>query len=142
MNDVLFTITPTSNPLFQITSLSPSVSIFETAVTVSITPQGARGLQGVQGVQGVQGNVGPQGVQGAIGNTGPQGLQGIPGGSYTHLQAVAAAIWNVPHNLGFYPNVTVLDSSGQNILVDINYISNNALNIVSDSSFAGVAYLS
>src|SRR5213075_3591459 len=43
--------------------------------------------------------------------------------SYRHIQTVPAAMWTIVHNLGFYPNVSVVDSSGREVVGEINYTS-------------------
>lgn len=73
---------------------------------------------------------------------GLQGPPGLSGGSYIHNQSVASSEWLIPHNLGFYPNVTVMDSTKRKVLTDIEYIDNNNLKIIATAAFAGNAYLS
>lgn len=62
--------------------------------------------------------------------------------SYAHAQNVASASWTVNHNLGFHPNVTVVDSSGSQVMGDIKHISANQLTINFNAGFSGSAYLS
>ena len=62
--------------------------------------------------------------------------------SYTHTQSNASTIWDIQHNLGFNPNVTVVDSSGQKMLTDVYYTDINNLKIIVANAFAGIAYLS
>lgn len=54
---------------------------------------------------------------------------------YTHVQAVASAIWVVPHNLGKRPAVTVVDSLSREIEADILHQDLNNLLI----QFGGIA---
>jgi hypothetical protein len=65
-----------------------------------------------------------------------------PAISYTHNQGVPAATWSVAHNLGFYPNVTVVDSSGSSVIGDVQYTDSNNLIITFSGGFSGYAYLS
>lgn len=59
---------------------------------------------------------------------------------YTHIQAVAAVVWEVRHGLNKYPSVTVVDSA-QNIVVgDVVYIDENNVRITFAASFSGKAY--
>jgi hypothetical protein len=130
--------------------------------------QGVRGAQGTQGVQGTQG-LGVQGTQGATG-TGTQGTQGtaglqgvggasvdntddVPEGalnkyftvervSYEHMQGSASNSWTITHNLGFKPNVTVIDSAGNIVEGEITYTNTNSLTVSFQSAFSGNAYLS
>lgn len=80
---------------------------------------------------------------------GPQGLQGIQGTqgikqtvAYVHTQSSAATTWNIVHNLGFHPNVTVLDSAGTTVEGDLEYVSLNEINVRFAQGFSGKAYLS
>jgi len=73
---------------------------------------------------------------------------GSPGGgtggpvSYVHNQGTVAASWIVVHNLGFFPNVTVIDSSGATVEGDVAHIDDTTLTIQFSGDFTGVAYLS
>ena len=60
---------------------------------------------------------------------------------YTHNQAVASATWNVAHNMGKYPSVSIVDSSGDEVEGDVNYVSLNQLTISFTAAFSGKAYL-
>lgn len=62
--------------------------------------------------------------------------------AYTHSQAIPSAIWTIPHNLGFKPNVNVIDSGGNNVIGDISHTSVNIMVITFAASFGGEAYLS
>ena len=125
--------------------------------------QGPRGLQGTQGVQGVQG-LGTQGTTGAQGVQGESGIQGISGAalestdditegttnkyftiarvSYEHTQGVTSDSWIIAHNLGFKPNVTVVDSAGNIVEGEIAYTNSNSLTVSFSSAFSGKAYIS
>lgn len=61
---------------------------------------------------------------------------------YNHSQGVSASTWTITHNLGYYPNVQVVDSGGTNVIGDITYNSINQLTITFSASFSGNAYLS
>ena len=133
--------------------------------------QGVRGAQGTQGVQGTTG-IGTQGTQGATGTgvqglQGTEGLQGpagiggaavdntddVPEGttnkyftvarvSYEHMQGSASNSWTINHNLGFKPNVTVIDSAGNIVEGEIAYTNTNSLTVSFQSAFSGTAYIS
>ena len=60
--------------------------------------------------------------------------------NYTHNQSVASAVWSVTHDLGRYPSVTVVDSSGAEVKGDVQYTSANTLEIRFSAPFAGKAY--
>ena len=133
--------------------------------------QGVTGAQGTRGTQGVQGTVGAgtQGVQGTLGTgiqgtQGTAGLQGISGAaldntddltegttnkyftvgrvSYEHMQGAASSSWSITHNLGFKPNVTVIDSAGNIVEGEIAYTNSNSLTVSFSSAFSGTAYIS
>ncbi|NBR24467.1 MAG: hypothetical protein EBU08_11990 [Micrococcales bacterium] len=139
------------------------------AVTGAQGTQGVRGAQGTQGVQGTIGLQGVQGVQGRLGTgtqgtQGTAGLQGISGAaldntddltegttnkyftvarvSYAHMQGAASNSWAITHNLGFKPNVTVIDSAGNIVEGEIAYTNSNSLTVSFQSAFSGNAYLS
>lgn len=62
--------------------------------------------------------------------------------SYIHTQSVASTTWTISHGLGFYPNVTIVDSGGNKVEGDENYIDINTVELSFSSAFAGDAYLS
>lgn len=108
-------------------------------------PQGEPGPQGIQGIQGIQGEVGPQGEQGEIGPQGIQGEVGPPGVDgythYVHHQMVAAATWEITHNLGRYPTVTIVDSGGTIVIGDLIYLDDDRVRAVFSAAFGGTAYV-
>lgn len=88
-------------------------------------------------------------MRGPQGETGPQGPQGVPGTggtggamAYTHDQTTPASVWTINHNLGFYPNVTVIDSGGTVVEGGIAYPTVNQAQLTFSAAFAGKAYLS
>ena len=126
--------------------------------------QGVRGAQGTQGVQGTQG-LGTQGTQGSVGTgtqgtIGAQGTSGTAGStdsltegttnkyftvgrvSYEHTQGSTSNSWVINHNLGFKPNVTVVDSAGNIVEGEISYTNSNSITVSFQSAFSGYAYLS
>lgn len=64
------------------------------------------------------------------------------GVAYRHIQGISSAVWNIKHNLGFYPNVTVEDSAGTTIEGEIEYVDVNNVRLTFASPFGGYAYLS
>lgn len=64
------------------------------------------------------------------------------GSSFSFTQAVPSDTWVIAHNLGFNPNVTVVDSALNTIEGDIQYNSINELTITFSVSVYGTAYLS
>lgn len=104
---------------------------------------GAQGPEGPEGPQGPQGFEGPQGPQGIPGEQGPKGDKGDPGEdlNYLHTQSVASDEWTINHNLGKYPSVTVIDSAGDEVVGEIEYIDTNNLKIKFAGGFSGKATL-
>lgn len=52
-----------------------------------------------------------------------------------------ASTWNITHNLGRRPSVTVVDSAGTVVIGEVTYTSDNALTIQFSAGFSGQAYL-
>lgn len=85
--------------------------------------------------------IGVMGPQGPPGPQGPMGPQGPPSMTYIHDQQVAAKTWELVHDLGSHPSVTVVDSSGRYVIGDVQYIDKNTILISFSAGFAGKAYL-
>ena len=81
------------------------------------------------------GHIGPKGDKGDAGEN------AVPDAHYEHDQPVASATWTVTHSLGKYPSVSVVDSAGDVVVGEINYVNNNSLTINFSSAFSGKAYL-
>lgn len=64
------------------------------------------------------------------------------GVAYRHAQGISSAVWNIKHNLGFYPNVTVEDSAGTIVEGEIEYVDVNNVRLTFSAAFSGYAYLS
>ena len=63
--------------------------------------------------------------------------------SFEWAQGTSSDTWVIVHNLGFNPNVTVVDSSGTLYEGEIAYNTNrNSLTVTFSSAFSGKAYLS
>ncbi|MAN63462.1 MAG: hypothetical protein CMI60_16125 [Parvibaculum sp.] len=56
-------------------------------------------------------------------------------------QEYGAATWNITHNLGKFPTVTVVDDNGKIVYGDVTYNSNNSISISFSSSVDGKVYL-
>lgn len=61
--------------------------------------------------------------------------------TYVFEQGIAAARWNIQHNLNKYPSVTVIDSAGDQVFANLNYIDENNLVLDFGAEFTGKAYL-
>jgi hypothetical protein len=62
--------------------------------------------------------------------------------SYVHTQNTSSTSWVIPHNLNFYPNVTVINSTGHTLVGDITYTSATSLTLTFSAAVSGTAYLS
>jgi hypothetical protein len=56
-------------------------------------------------------------------------------------QVTPATLWNVTHNLGKFPSVTVVDSANTVIQAQVNQISVNSLDIILNNATSGKAYI-
>lgn len=104
-------------------------------------PTGPTGPAGVDGSTGPTGPTGSAGIDGATGPTGATGPSG-GGGNFTFPQAVPASVWIINHGLSFNPQVTTLDSTGQEVEGDVVYTSSTQIVVTFSAPFSGVAYLS
>ena len=64
-----------------------------------------------------------------------------PPENFVFTQSVPASTWTIDHTLLKVPSVTVVDSSGNVVLGDINIVSNSRVILEFGASFSGVAYL-
>ena len=65
-----------------------------------------------------------------------------PAVAYHHTQGTSSATWVITHNLGWKPNVTVVDSAGTIYEGEITYTNSNSLTVSFSQAFSGTAYLS
>ena len=74
---------------------------------------------------------------------GPKGDPGPKGDDshYRHTQTSASSIWNIKHNLGKHPSVSVESSSGYVVIGEVQYIDDNNLTIKFSASLTGFANL-
>lgn len=56
-------------------------------------------------------------------------------------QGVASDFWTVPHDLGKFPSVTVMDSAGTFVEGEVTHIDNSILTIGFSSAFSGSVFL-
>jgi hypothetical protein len=61
--------------------------------------------------------------------------------TFTFNQNVSTATWTINHNLGMFPSVSVIDSVGNFVTGNIDYIDDRNLEITFKSAFKGKAYL-
>jgi hypothetical protein len=69
---------------------------------------------------------------------GPQGPPGESGDANFTQSFTSAASVTVNHNLGKYPAVTVMDSAGDEVEGDIDYVSINTIRLNFSAPFSGV----
>lgn len=61
--------------------------------------------------------------------------------SYIHVQAVAADTVVIVHDLDKYPSVTVIDSAGDMVIPQLEYITGDSLRLTFGGALAFTAYL-
>lgn len=78
-----------------------------------------------------------------IGIQGPPGVAGPVGssGSFTFDQAVPASVWTINHPLSKMPAVAVVDSAGNVVEGDIQYVDQDQVIVTFNATFSGKAYL-
>ena len=119
--------------------------------------KGDTGAQGATGAQGIQGTTGPgisaQDLADAIAGSALGSTDDLSEGStnlyftkqrvsYTHLQTTPSAVWEITHNLGFYPNVTVINPDGNIYEGEVSYPTGNSLTLTFSTPITGTAYIS
>ena len=65
--------------------------------------------------------------------------QGVP--TFVFTQGVPATVWNIQHNLGKFPSITVIDTGDTVVTGEYTYIDNNNVTLTFSAGFAGKAYL-
>lgn len=77
------------------------------------------------------------------GKEGPPGPPGTgDGGTYVHDQSIASNEWIIVHNMGYFPSVSVVDSSGAWCIGEVNYVDSSKITVRFAGEFSGKAYLS
>lgn len=61
--------------------------------------------------------------------------------AFVFQQAIPLAVWVINHNLNGYPNVVIIDSSGQLFMGAVQYNTPNRLTVTFSAPFGGAAYL-
>ena len=61
--------------------------------------------------------------------------------SFVYAQAVAEDTWNIQHNMGKFPSITVIDTANTVVTGQYTYIDNNNVTLNFSAAFAGKAYL-
>ena len=63
------------------------------------------------------------------------------GGTYTQCFTTPLSVWNITHNLGKYPSVTVVDGDTVIVIGNVDYVNSNVVQITFDSAFSGCVFL-
>lgn len=69
------------------------------------------------------------------------GATGKVSDTFVYSQSPASSEWTITHNLDKYPAVAVVDSAGNIVIGDIQYIDRNTVVITFKAAFSGKAYL-
>lgn len=78
-----------------------------------------------------------QGLTGQPGDT----LPGTGDSSYRHDQSPAAVEWVIDHNLGKWPSVTIIDSAGDEVEGEVNFVNQNRVIATFSAAFSGSAFV-
>jgi hypothetical protein len=65
--------------------------------------------------------------------------QGAP--TFVFTQGVPATVWNIQHNLGKFPSVSVVNNNSVVLFTEVTYIDNNNVQLNFSAGFTGKAYL-
>lgn len=60
---------------------------------------------------------------------------------YTHFQNVPEKVWRISHNLGYYPQCSVVDSAGTVAFGEVRHIDENTTEIKFATNFSGKVYI-
>ena len=61
--------------------------------------------------------------------------------TFVFTQGVPATVWNIQHNLGKFPSVSVINNNNVVINGEVTYIDNNNVQLNFSAGFSGKAYL-
>lgn len=61
--------------------------------------------------------------------------------AHIHTQTAAASSWTITHNLGKFPSVSIVDSSEQEVIGEVEYVNDNTLIVKFSAAFSGKAYI-
>lgn len=82
------------------------------------------------------------GIPGPPGPPGPAGPPGPGAASYVFVQSTPSVTWVIDHGLDYTPQVTVVDSAGNQVEGDHNYGTPGQIILTFSAPFSGRAYLS
>jgi hypothetical protein len=129
----------TTQPDFVVEVPAPVEYVVETPQTieVGVSDVGLAGPPGPQGEPGEQGEPGPKGDKGDPGSV--SGLEGTL--FYRHIQSLPSDHWVIDHGLDFFPNLTVVDNAGTEIIGSLSY-EPGIIHARFSIAFSGEAYAS
>jgi hypothetical protein len=110
--------------------VTDNININQNVNEITVTQQANNVIISSVGIQGIQG------LKGDAGNN------GINGGNFTFEQQTNATIWNITHNLGYRPAVTVQDYGKITLEGDLSHTDANSLILTFSQAVSGYAYLS
>jgi hypothetical protein len=61
--------------------------------------------------------------------------------SHIHNQTVSSSTWSITHNLNKYPSVSIVDSSNEEVIGEVEHINSNSLTVKFSAPFSGKAFL-
>ena len=61
--------------------------------------------------------------------------------NFVFTQGIPSATWNITHNLGKFPSVSVVDNRLELMYGDVEYFNENSLTITFSAPFSGKAFL-
>lgn len=61
--------------------------------------------------------------------------------TYIHTQTTPKSTWEIDHNLGKFPSVTVVDSAGSVVYGNVDYEDKDHIKVTFNGNFSGHAYL-
>ena len=61
--------------------------------------------------------------------------------NFVFTQSIPSATWNITHNLGKFPSVSVVDNRLELMYGDVEYFNENSLTITFSAPFSGKAFL-
>lgn len=78
-----------------------------------------------------------------VGIQGPAGPAGLSSGSTTFAfhQSSAIATWTIVHNLGKFPSVATIDTTGREVEGDVTWPDSNTVIVNFTVAMSGTAYL-
>ena len=62
--------------------------------------------------------------------------------AYHHTQSLSSNTWEIEHNLGFFPNITTMDSAGTVVEGELQHLSKYRLRVTFSAPISGQAFLS